>query len=134
MHKLAKSIIANYLSLYLVSTYLLTSFAIQNGIVGYTKTALIMALIFPLLKPIFKIVLFPLNLLTLGIFDLFIGVIIIYFLTLFVPELKVSAQNFAGVSYGNLNLGAFYVNRFWIMFLASALLSGIYKIFRWLLR
>lgn len=134
MHKLTKSLIANYLSFYLVSNYLLTSFAIHNGIIGYTKIALFMAVIFPLLKPIFKIVLFPLNLLTLGLLDLFIDVIIIYLLTLLVPELTVSGQSFAGASYGNLKLGAFYLNRFWVMFLASTFYGGIYKIFRWLMQ
>lgn len=134
MHQLVKSIIANYLSLYLVSTYLLTSFVIQNGIIGYTKISLMLSFVFPVIKPLLKIVLFPLNLLTLGLFDLFLGVIIIYLMTLFVPELNIASQHFSGLTYGSLRLEAFILNRFWVMFLASILLNSIYKVFMWLMR
>lgn len=119
MRNFIKNLVAYYLSLFIISNYLVPSLIIQNGLLGYTKSVLVLAIINPILKPLLKLIFFPLNLLTLGFFSLIIELILVYFLSLLVPEFKIQPVG---------------LNRFWVIILITLLLFALRKLIIWLLR
>ncbi len=77
------SIIANWISLLLLDSYLPILFHAQNWIVvknweSAFIVAVVLALLNLFLKPILKIIAIPLNALTLGLFTFVINMIILY--------------------------------------------------------
>ena len=78
MRNLFKNILSNYINLFLISNYILQGLQIKGGFEGYTKSVLILSVVFPLLKPILKIVLIPVNFLTMGLFNFLTSAILIY--------------------------------------------------------
>lgn len=131
---LIKIILANYISLFVISTYLIPSFVINNGWSGYTKTVIVLTLIFPLLRPILKVLLLPITIITLGLVNFFLDVILIYFLTILIPEVRILPQTFSSFDLGSVHIAAFTLGRFWVMVLVSFLLTVLTKFIRWLLK
>lgn len=78
------------------------------------KTALVLALFEIILKPILKIVLFPINLLTLGLFRIVIDTLGLYlavflFSDFYIQNIHSSAFNLLGLNIPQLNFSGFWV-------------------------
>ncbi len=123
MRNLFKNILSNYINLFLISNYILQGLQIKGGFEGYTKSVLILSVVFPLLKPILKIVLIPVNFLTMGLFNFLTSAILIYILTLIVPEFTINTSKLMGYELG----------RFVSIVLVAILLYVFNKLFRWLI-
>lgn len=123
MRSLFKNILSNYINLFLISNFIVRGLQIKGGFEGYTKSVLILSVVFPLLKPILKIVLIPINFLTLGLFNFLLSAILIYLLTLIVPEFSISPSIFMG----------FQLGRYVSIVLVAILLYLLNRIFRWLI-
>jgi len=83
-------------------------------------------------RPILKIFSLPFNLLTFGIFSLFINVILIYLILTIVPGFKIVPFQFAGLEVAGFNLPAFYLNSFMSALAASIALSFLTSLFFWI--
>ncbi len=134
MRNFIKNLTAYYLSLFLIASYLGSDVKIEGGFAGYTKVVLILTLLFPLIKPLLNLIFLPLSLLTLGMFGFFIDFVLVYLLSILVPEFKVQNLFVSGLNYPNLSISAFTLSRFWTILLLSFQISILHKIFRWLLK
>lgn len=132
-----KSLIRN-IAIYGVSLFLLP-YVIQGvKILGGLQTivigAVVLTVMFMLLKPIFNILTFPLNVITLGLFSVVTNAVILYLLTVFVPNITINAFRFPGASIAGFSISPIQFNTLLAFILAAVVLSSISGLIRWLIK
>lgn len=131
-----KSLLRNT-SLYAFSLYLLPHVIPGVKIVGGFMTLLIggfmLTLMFLILKPIFSFLTFPFNMISLGLVSTLTNALILYLLTVFVPNIAVTAFRFAGVSLAGFTIPAMSFNTLFAFILAAITLSIISGGIRWMI-
>lgn len=132
-----KSLIRNYL-INLGSLWVTTQILPSITIIGETRGLLMGALAFMLanilLVPLLKILLLPLNLLTLGLFAWLANVLALYFLTLALPYFKVSSYRFLEITYQGFVIPAVELSPFYVVVLASFIIGFIIHFFNWIIK
>src|SRR3989344_6653833 len=82
------------------------SFIILGNFINYLLAALILTCLNLLLKPILKILFFPVNLLTLGIFSLVINVLVFYIFIKLTSFVMIKSWMFTGLTIGAVTISA----------------------------
>src|SRR6185369_8906092 len=83
--------IAIYTFILFLLPMLVPGVTINYGFQTLLTGGLMLALLFLVLKPILNIISFPVNVVTLGAFNIFINALLIYLLTVFVTEISISS-------------------------------------------
>ncbi|OGY23853.1 MAG: hypothetical protein A2126_00545 [Candidatus Woykebacteria bacterium GWB1_45_5] len=94
--------------------------------------ALIFAGFYLFLRPALKLLSIPLNLITFGLFSLFINVLLLYLLTFAVSGFEIVAFNFSGVSFAGFNIPGVYLPSFPSAIVAAAALSFLASLLFWI--
>lgn len=131
MKSILRRIVFYAVSLFLASQ-IITGLTISGGVSTYIIGATVLSLLFLIVKPILSIITLPLNIITLGLFSFLINAIILYILTIFVPNVSISAFTFKGFSFAGFVVPSLYVNNFFTFVIASILLSFIVGFLKWL--
>lgn len=130
-----KTIIRYYLinlgSLWLAA-YLIPGFIYDGGTGTLLKAALVFTGINLILVPVLKILLLPLNLLTLGFFSWAANVLALFALIKLVPTLHVTSFYFSGYSIGGFIIPASEISAFWTAIISSLIIGLITHFFHWL--
>lgn len=84
------------------------------------------------LVPLLKILLLPLNLMTLGAFAWVVNVAALYILTAILPEFKLMPYDFPGASFNGFSVPAVYLSTLWVALLASFLIGLFTHFLHWL--
>jgi len=130
----------NFLALWLLSRFM-WGFALKvhpegieflNSYQTIALTALVLTLLSTLVKPLIKILLIPINLLTLGAFRWLINVITLWLVTLIVPQFKIGSFVFQGLDWNGFIIPSFFVAKFWVFVLASLFISLVTSFVLWL--
>ncbi len=132
MKKLIKFWFINFISLAVI----LQTFPTLNLADSYTtlaKAAVALSFFDILIKPIIKLLLLPINILTLGIFRWIINVFALYLTTILVPNFQIEPFSFSGFQGHNFVLPSFELSLFWTYVLVSFLLDLISSLIRWIL-
>lgn len=87
-----------------------------------------------LLVPLIKVLLLPLNLLTLGIFAWVSNVLALYFLVNIVPSFQVLPYHFSGIYIGGFVIPELDLTAFWVVVVASFLIGCIIHFAHWLIK
>lgn len=131
MKTLLRYFLINLTSL-LVTTQLIPGLTYTGGI----KTLLISGLVFTLINivlvPLLRILLLPLNLLTLGLFAWLTNVLALYALTTVVSDIQLIPYYFPGLEYNGFTLPAMELTTFWVAVVASLLIGLITHFLQWL--
>lgn len=114
-------ILANAGALYFISLILHGDFAITGGVLGYFVAALIFGLLNSLVKPILKILAFPLMLMTVGLFSFVLNMIVIW-----LAKYALNVLAFEGIGI--------YVEHIAAYFYAGLLLAVANFLIHWLTR
>ena len=127
MRYLLKSFIFNALAFYVLSL-------LFGGIKYPTINVLLYsAIVFSLLnifvKPILKLLTFPINLITFGLFSSLLNVIILYLVTQFVPEFKIVSFTLNSYDIFGIHSPALYFTSFWAYFVISTALGFLSGLF-----
>lgn len=123
MKTLLRSYFYSLFSLW-IATLLISGFHIKGGLYSFLYSAVVFALLHLLVKPIIKLIFFPVNLFTFGLFSWFINVIILYLLVQITNLIQVSAWNFPGINYANIAISAYHFS-LWQTFIVTSLFIGI---------
>jgi putative membrane protein len=127
MKKPLRSFILNFAAFFIVAQFL-------PGIdyAARVENLLLLSFVFAVLsvfvRPILKLLLLPLNLLTLGLIGSLINIGLVYGMQFFLPFFKISSFTFPGVTWENIAIPAFYstpVTTIVILSLAVSLLVSI---------
>lgn len=107
-----------------IATFLIDSFDIKGGITSYLYTAGILSILTLLVRPILKVIMFPINLITFGVFSWVINVIILYLVVKLTPYVQISSWNFPGLVLNTITISSYNLN-LWQTFIVTSLLIGI---------
>ena len=133
MKGIFRSFLINLFTLSLASKIVL-GFKLENGWQTYVLGAMVLSLILIFIKPLLKLLFLPINFLTLGVFSWIINVVVLYLLTVFVPQIKVSAFQFLGFSYQGFTIPSMYFGNFQSFIVISFIISIISNFLTWLSR
>lgn len=131
MKSVLRYFLINFVSL-LLTTDIIKGLTYTGGI----KTLLIGTVVFTvinfLLVPMLKILLLPLNLLTLGFFAWVTNVLALYALTTVIPQFKLFPYTFPGFSYQGFNIPPAELSTLWVAIVASLLIGLFTHFLQWL--
>jgi len=131
MKKYLRLYLYNFISLWLAAN-VLAGINLGEKYKTLALTALALTLINILIKPLINLLLLPLNLLTLGFFRWITGVIALHLVSIIIPEFEVSGFNFSGFSYQGFIIPPIYLPRFWVLVIASFIISFVISFLIWL--
>lgn len=132
MRQLLVRILGTSLSFY-VATLLVQGFQLTATWESYLIAAVIFTLLNWVVLPLIKLLLLPINLLTLGIFRWIAHVIILYIFDVIYDGITISAYTFPGFSSSLISLPPGNVSLFWSLVLSSLVISVTYSIISTLL-
>lgn len=132
MRGFLKNTLLNAISLSTVAL-IYTSLIVPQNIPGILWAGAIFTLINYLVKPLIKLFLLPINLITLGLFRWLANVIILFILTKVLPTVQVISYDFIGFNYQGFTVPAVNLSLAVSLILVSFLLSFVFNLLSWLL-
>lgn len=133
MKTILRSIGIYLLALYFIPQ-IVPGFTINGGFITLLIGSIVLAIMFLVLKPILSIISFPITMLTLGLFSIIINALILYLLTILVPNITVQPFSYPkGYIYGFIT-PIITFNTFWAYTFSAFILSCINTIIRWLIQ
>jgi len=98
------------------------------------KTAFILSIFEVLLKPILKIILFPINLLTLGLFRIVIDTLGLYLAIFLFNDFQVNNIHTSAFNFYGLNIPQINLTSFWAFLVTSVTIGIILNLFSLIIR
>lgn len=133
MKALLRSYIINLFTLWFTSR-LVSGFKLAGNYQTFILGAAALTLILIFIKPLVKLLFLPINFLTLGLFSWITNVIILYLLTIFVPQIKVLPFKYPGFSHQGFTIPEIYFGTFESFVITSFIISLITNFLAWLYR
>lgn len=128
MRKLLIRILATASSLYVTSS-LIGGFVLASSWESYLIASIIFILLNAIAAPIIKLLLLPINLLTLGLLRWLSNVIVLYLFDTIYTGLTISAYQFPGYKSSLIALPSAWISLFWTLVISSFIMSLTYSIF-----
>lgn len=88
---------------------ILPTLTLSSGWQPLILAGVTLSLLMLVVKPVLKILFIPINLLTFGLASLLINVIVIYLLTIFVPEVQIRSWQFPGITFAGFVVPAVFL-------------------------
>jgi putative membrane protein len=133
MKKVGIHIICNFTSIWLV-TALLTGVKIRGGFLSYFLLATLLAVVNLGIKPILKFLTLPINLLTLGIFNLILDCLLLYALKFIVPGFYITEGKFVGIETSFFIIPSWNLNTTATVIIATIIFGSMTTLIEWLLK
>lgn len=131
MRGIVKNIVFNSISLFILAE-LIAGVRITGGYQTLIAAGLILTILNMIVKPIINIFSLPLNMVTLGLFSFITNAILLYLLTIFAPNISVSAFTFNGFSWGGFIIPVMKFNTLFAFIISAAVLALLINFFKWL--
>jgi len=128
-----RHILINLLVIFLVDASY-PGFSILHDPKTLITAAIIWLLLNKVVKPIIKLLLLPINLITLNLFSWAVGLITLFLLPLIVGGIKISPYDFPGLNYQGFSIPAFHLNMLMSFVVASSLLNFYHNFVVWLIK
>lgn len=132
MKALLRYFLINLVSLWL-TTEVIRGLTYSGGFRILIIGAAVFTVINFLLVPLIKVMLLPLNILTLGFFTWLTNVIALYALTTIVPYFKLMPFTFPGYNLSGLIIPSVELSTLWVAVVASLMLGLITHILHWII-
>jgi len=133
LKKILRSFIINLAAIILVNQAI-PGFVVSGGYEGYLITAAVLTGVNLALKPLIRLLLLPINLLTLGTFRWLANVFTLYLVTLLVPYLEIVSFTFPGWSYQGFIVPEIFLAKVWVLVISSFFISLLTTFLFWLFR
>ena len=133
MKPILRNILVNLLVLFLVDVSY-PGFSIEHTFKTLITAAIIWYLLNKIVRPIIKLLLLPINLITLNLFSWVISMAMLVLLQIIVGGIKIDPYNFPGFYYNGFSVPAVSVNLFFSYLIASTLLNIYHSLTIWLIR
>lgn len=133
MKSLLRNTIVNSFSLFIASQ-ILSGVKITGGLQTYIFSGIILTIMTLILRPILQLITLPLNLITFGTFSFLINVIILYLLTVVVPQISIKAFTFPGLNLYGFIFPKIELNTFFAFIVVSIVISAIMSFVFWLIK
>lgn len=133
MKSIIRSLLINSGGLWLTSQ-IIPAFIIKDGLKGLFLGALAFMLANILLVPLIKVLLLPLNILTLGLFAWLANVLALYFLMIFVPQFQLAPYHFPGFTYSGFVIPSADLTTFQVAIVVSLFMGITIHLSKWLIK
>lgn len=133
MKKILSSLVINTAAIVIVSQ-IIAGFKISAGYQGILFTAIVLTAVNFAVKPLVKLLLLPINLLTLGAFRWLANVFSLYLVTLLVPYLEITGFYFPGLIHKGFIVPELYLAKIWVLVISSFLISFLTSFLFWLFK
>ncbi len=133
MKTLLRAISIYLLILYFVPQFV-SGFTVEGGISTYIVGAVALAIMFLIIKPILTFISLPVNIVTMGLFSLFINALLLYLLTILVPDITIQPFTYAKVDLGFLIIPKLTFNTFFAYLYTGFLIAAIDSWIKWLMK
>lgn len=134
MKKLLRILTINFFSLWLTARIFPAAISYQENWQTLFGAAAALGLVNLVIKPLIKLLLLPITILTLGAFRWVINVLGLYFVTFLVPGFSILAFDFAGLSYRGFTIPSFHASLISAYIILSFALSLISSFIYWLIK
>ncbi len=133
MKVLLRHVLLNLLVIYLTDL-IYPGFSIVHDLKTLLSAAVIWLLLNKIVKPFIKLLLLPINLITLNLFSWVISLITLFFLQALVGGIQISPYQFPGFSAQGFVIPAVHLSLFPSYIITSCLLNFLHGFFLWLIR
>ncbi len=133
MKTILRALFLNLITLYLVALFF-PGLSISAKLTTYLAAAVVWTLLNKIIKPIIKLLLLPINLITLGLFSWVVNVITLFMLGYFIKGVTIVPFTFAGLNYNGFIIPSLHFNLFLAYIITSIILSLVHSAAIWLLR
>lgn len=124
MKKIFRMIIFSGLSLYITSL-IIEGFIIKTDLESLIIASFILAIVYYLLTPLIKVILLPLNILTLGLISIIVYVLLFNFLINKFNLVVIHPWVFPGYNFGGISIPKIEFNYWFTLITSSVLYSTI---------
>src|SRR3989344_1424710 len=131
MKSILRNTVFNSVSLFILSQAV-SGVRIKGGWETLILSGFILSILNIVLKPILNLFSLPLNAITLGLFSFITNAILLYILTIFVPNISISQFTFNGFSFSGFIIPVIQFNTLTAFIVSAAVLSLIINFFDWL--
>ena len=107
-----------------ILTLMVSAFTISGTWKDFFTAALVLAVLFAILKPLTNLVLFPIHLITLNLSSWMLSVVLAYVWIAIEPHVSVSAWNFPGLTIASFTISPAHFS-YWLSALATSVLLVI---------
>ncbi len=128
MKYLLRVFLFNIFSIWITSQ-ILPTLRIRGGWQTILLAGATLSLLMLIVKPILKILFIPINLLTFGLLSWFVNVMVIYILTIVVPEVMILSWTFPGFTSSGFAIPAIRLTYFLSLVATSLIITFITNIF-----
>ncbi len=131
MKFILRNLVLNMAAL-MITAHFVPGLIIEGGIKGLTIGSIAFMVANLLLTPFLKVVLLPLNILTLGLFAWLSNVLTLYLLVSFVPTFKLIPYTFEGSAIGVVSIPPYQMSAFHVAIASSFVIGLIIHLTHWL--
>lgn len=115
-------------------TQFIPSIVISGGWKEFFYASAILTILFYIVRPLAGIIMLPINLLTLNLFSWILNIVVFYFWTFLVSEVKVGNWQFAGFTAGPLVASSFNFVSWQVIIISAVVLTIIIQFLDWLIK
>lgn len=133
MRSLLRNTGVNAFSLFILSQFL-EGVRITGGISTFILGGFVLCLMTKILRPLLELVALPLNIVTFGTFSFLINAIILYLLTIFIPQISIIPFVFKGITFLGFVIPQVSFNSFFAFVVSAFALSIITGLIQWLIK
>lgn len=133
MKGILRNTVFNAFSLF-AAVSLLPGIKVAGGLGVYLFAGFLLTLMSYTIRPVLSLISLPLNLATFGVFSIVTNALILYILTIFVPEITIGAFIFQGFSFAGFVIPKISLNHILSFLAVSAVISLMDSAVRWLTR
>lgn len=108
-----------------IASQVLPTFTIRGSWSVLVLAGVSLGLLMLIVKPLLTILLIPVTILTFGLLSWLSNVVVLYLLTVIVPEVAIREWTFPGVSWSGFIVPSFHVNWFFALIVTSFVITGI---------
>lgn len=131
MKGILRNTVFNAVSLFILSQ-IISGVKIQGGFQTLLFSGFVLSFLNIILKPVLNLFSLPLNAITLGLFSFITNAILLYILTIFVPDISISQFTFNGFSFSGFIVPVIHFSTLYAFIVSAAVLSLIINFFDWL--
>jgi putative membrane protein len=110
----------------------LSGINIAGGFQTYLLAGIMLTILYYIIKPIVGIISFPLTIISTGLFTFLINTLILYLMTIFLPQVDVGKSVLHGFSLWGISASSIQLNRLLSYLFCSAIMTIFMGMARWL--
>ncbi len=117
---------------FVIATFFLPGLNYGGNSDTLVRASIVFSLLNTFVRPILKIVLLPLNFLTLGLLGGLTGLILLWLVSVLVPGFTITASHFGGLTFGSVSLPSYDLNAILTLIVGAFVIGVVTSALYWI--